>query len=271
MLLESRYTFAMIGPLHITASYAFFPLEEEQMSRLREELLIFGSDRGMKGLTLIAPEGINATVSGTAQSITEWKARLRLLNSGIVFKDSTAEKPIYRRWSVKLKPEIVLLRQKWIHPQGKHRHLSPEDWNAMLGRGDVVLLDARNDYEVALGKFSGAIDPKIKKFHQFPAFLKRAELPKEKTVLMYCTGGIRCEKALLAMEAQGYSNVYQLEGGILAYLEKFPHLAFEGECFVFDKRVAVTQELAPSTVYWLCSGCGDPAKGEACERCLVRV
>jgi UPF0176 protein len=196
---------------------------------------------------------------------------MRTLHPEIVFKDSHAEKPIYRRWSVKLKPEIVLLKQKGIHPQGKHRHLSPVEWDAMLKQDDVVVLDARNDYEVALGKFSGAIDPKIKKFHQFPAFLKKADLPKEKTVLMYCTGGIRCEKALLAMEAEGFSNVYQLEGGILAYLEKFPHQAFEGECFVFDKRVAVDQNLRPSTVYRLCSGCGDPAREKVCEQCLIQV
>lgn len=126
----------------------------------------------------------------------------------------------------------------------------------MLESEDTVLLDTRNSYETAIGKFRGAVDPGIEAFHEFPGFIQKAGLPKNKTVMMYCTGGIRCEKALLEMEKQGYEHVYQLEGGILAYLEQFPDKNFEGECFVFDHRVAVDQHLRPSTVYGLCPHCG---------------
>jgi UPF0176 protein len=130
-----------------------------------------------------------------------------------------------------------------------------------------VIVDARNDYEYAIGKFKGAIDPSIKTFSEFPEFVKKGELPKDKKVMMYCTGGIRCEKALLEMEKQGYSDVYQLEGGILAYLQQFPEGNFEGECFVFDKRVAVDQHLQPSQTYHICPHCGNPGTLEV--NCLA--
>lgn len=210
----------------------------------------------MRGLTLLATEGINATVAGSAQTITEWKKLLMTHVGEITFKDSTAQRQVFERWSVKIKPEIVSLKDRAIHPAGKHGHLSPDEWQSMLRNEDVVVVDARNAYEVEIGKFRGAIDPGISAFHEFPAWSKSAGLPKEKKILMYCTGGIRCEKALLTLEAQGYSDVYQLEGGILAYLEQFPHGDFEGECFVFDHRVAVDQALRPSQTYGLCPHCG---------------
>jgi UPF0176 protein len=254
-------------PITITASYAFFPLSEQELQALHEELLQFGKDRGMRGLVLIAREGINSTVCGTPSAIAEWKERLRKLEKNIVFKDSGADALVFRRWSVKLKKEIVTIRKDDIHPHGPHRHLTPEEWKEMIKRDDVVVLDTRNHYEIEIGKFKGAVDPGIRHFREFPEFVQKTSLPKDKKVLMYCTGGIRCEKALLAMEAEGFKDVYQLEGGILAYLEKFPHEDFEGECFVFDKRVAVDQKLQPSSVYQLCYECGDPCVQGKCEKC----
>lgn len=260
----------MSSQIFITTCYAFLPLEENRIKELTQELLCFGSAHQMKGLILIASEGINATVCGSEDSITEWKELMKRLQSDITFKDSDANKPIFRRWSVKVKPEIVALKQPQIRPRGKHRHLTPQEWDEMMQRGDVVVVDARNDYEVAVGKFRNAIDPGIQSFHEFPAYVREAGLPKDKKVLLYCTGGIRCEKALLAMEAEGYSDVYQLDGGILGYLAQFPERDFEGECFVFDERVAVDQRLEPSKTFRLCEGCGDPvrvADGMACRRC----
>jgi UPF0176 protein len=248
----------MSDSIHITASYAFLPISEEQLPILQKELKQFGDDRNMKGLMLLATEGINSTVSGSLEAIADWKNRLRELKSDIVFKDSTSEDRVFRRWSVKIKKEIVALQKDDVHPNGHHRHITPQEWNEMMQKEDVVIIDARNDYEVAIGKFEGAIDPKIKTFSEFPEFVKESQIPKEKKVLMYCTGGIRCEKALLEMEKQGYSDVYQLEGGILNYLQQCPDEKFEGECFVFDKRVAVDQSLKPSQTYFLCPHCGDP-------------
>ena len=241
----------------ITSCYAFVPLEAAGLEDLRDELLSFGRARDMRGLTLIATEGINATVSGTAESIEEWKVRLKDLVGEIEWKDSVASKQPFERWSVKIKSEIVGLKDPAICVSGKRGHLSPEEWQSILRSEDVVVVDARNAYEVAIGKFRSAVDPGIDAFHEFPAWAKQAALPKEKKILMYCTGGIRCEKALLTLEAQGYQDVYQLEGGILAYLEKFPHGDFEGECFVFDHRVAVDQHLRPSQTYGLCPHCGN--------------
>ncbi|NOS67767.1 MAG: hypothetical protein HOO67_05390 [Candidatus Peribacteraceae bacterium] len=260
-----------MSALAITSSYAFLPFTEEQLVTLQKELKALGTERGMNGLVLLAPEGINSTVCGTPETIADWKEGLRMLKSDILFKDSFAEQPIFRRWSVKIKPELITFKQPGIAPAGKHKHLSPQEWKQMMEREDVVVVDARNGYEVGLGKFRSAVDPQLKHFQDFPEAIKSASIPKEKTVMLYCTGGIRCEKAVPAMEAQGYSNVYQLEGGILAYLEQYPDDAFEGECFVFDHRVAVDQHLQPSKTYHLCSECGDPARSVVCGGCAGKL
>ena len=270
--MKNRLYSSPMSSISITAAYAFFPLEEAQIVQLQEELRLFGMQREMRGLVLIAPEGINSTVCGTQAAIDDWKARLRKLKDDIIFKDSFADRLVFKRWSVKIKKEIVTIKQPQIQPKGKHRHISPQQWNDMLKQEDVMVIDTRNAYEVALGKFKNAIDPGTRHFQEFPDFVKQANIPKEKKVMLYCTGGIRCEKAIHAMEEQGYQNVFQLDGGILAYLEQFPHQQFEGECFVFDRRVAVDQELAPSKIYKLCRGCGDPSdQGEKCKRCMQLV
>ena len=257
----------MPHPLSITASYAFFPLTEAELKTLRDELKNFGAARGMKGLVLLAPEGINSTVCGDAPAIAEWKEHLRRLKSDIVFKDSSAPREVFKKWAVKIKAELITFKQQGVAPTGHHKHLTPGEWKQMLEREDVVVIDTRNTYESNIGKFKNALTPAIDNFQEFPAAVRAASIPKDKTVMMYCTGGIRCEKAIFSMEAQGYQNVYQLEGGILAYLEQFPEDAFEGECFVFDERVAVDQQLQPSSTYKLCSECGDPTMSQTCTRC----
>ncbi len=251
----------------ITAGYAFTHIPAENLPALQGELRAFGNERGMKGLILIATEGVNSTVCGTPEAIAEWKDRLKALAPHMEFKDSTAEGLVFKRWSVKIKPEIVAIKKDSIRAHGKHRHVSPAEWNALLQKGDAVVIDTRNDYEVQIGKFTGAVDPNIKHFSQFPEYVKSAGIPKDKTVMLYCTGGIRCEKAIYAMEEQGYTNVVQLDGGILNYLKEFPHGAFEGECFVFDHRVAVDGHLQPSKTYVLCDGCGNPSTTNVCTTC----
>lgn len=258
----------MSAPVAITAAYAFVRLPKRKRAALHAALKAFGEERGMRGLVLIALEGINSTVCGSPEAIAEWKERLREIKDDIVFKDSAAEKLVFRRWSVKLKSELITLKQPGAEPKGAHHHLSPQEWNAMLKRDDVVVVDTRNAYEVALGKFKGAIDPKLNNFQEFPDAMRSANIPKDKKVLLYCTGGIRCEKAIFTMEALGYEHVYQLDGGILAYMEQCPDDAFEGECFVFDHRVAVDQQLRPSQIYKLCRECGNPTTEVACGTCV---
>lgn len=257
-------------PLFITAFYHFVDIDESTLPALQKELLAYGHQRNMEGLVLVAPEGVNGTIAAhTAADLQEWKQYLTAKFGEIVFKDSGAEGIAFRRWAVKIKKEIVGLGKPSIRPKGKHRHLTPAEWDAVLKQEDVLVLDTRNSYEYGIGKFEGAIDCGTTTFSQFPAFVEKAELPKDKKILMYCTGGIRCEKALLEMEEQGYDNVYQLDGGILAYLQQFPESKFEGECFVFDYRVAVDQKIQPSKTYGTCPHCGDP--GDLLITCVCGI
>jgi UPF0176 protein len=258
----------MSSPVHITAGYTFCPIEEKRLPTLKKELLNFGQTHSMRGLTLIATEGINGTVCGSPSAITAWKQLLIEQCGPMVFKDSTADRPVFRRWSVKIKPEIVAIKNDTVKPAGKRHHLSPQEWEKMLKDNDAIVIDTRNHFEVHVGKFRGAMDPKISRFSEFPEYVRRSGIPKDKKVMLYCTGGIRCEKALIAMEQEGYEHVFQLEGGILAYLKAFPEHAFEGECFVFDKRVAVNQLLEPSKTYGMCPHCSDPCTIQiCCEHC----
>ncbi len=263
-----RIEYNMCSQISITACYAFSDIAEDQLDALQTELRTFGQERNMQGLVLIATEGINGTVSGTGEAIGDWKHFLTERFGEMTFKDSVAENSAFKRWSVKIKPEIVALKNANIRPRGKYKSLSPAEWQKVIAEEEVVLLDVRNACEVAIGKFKNAIDPGMRAFSEFTDFAKNAALPKEKKVLMYCTGGIRCEKALLAMEAEGFQNVYQLDGGILAYLEQFPHNNFEGECFIFDHRTAVDQNLQPSSTYAICPHCGNPGdKMITCAHC----
>ena len=171
----------------------------------------------------------------------------------------------FRRWKVVQRRETVTSGP--IGQSGSPaRHLSPQEWHEMLQRPDVMLLDVRNDYEIRLGTFRGAIDPQTSSFTQFADYVARLEVPKDQPILTFCTGGIRCEKAAPYLKAQGFSEVYQLDGGILNYMEHYPNGNFEGECFVFDDRVALDQNLQPSASYRRCPECGQPGS-EPCSYC----
>lgn len=255
--------------VNIVAFYRFHPLSEDQVLSWKQKLEQFALENGVLGLCLLGHEGINGTLSGPLASLQELKTLLQEGLGVTNFKDSVAKRHPFHVFRIKIKEEIVTLGKPGFVPQQVHyHHLSPTEWNKAMQDPNAVILDTRNDYEVEIGKFKGARDFALKEFREFPRAVKESGIPKNSPILMYCTGGIRCEKAILEMQAQGYTNVSQLDGGILNYLEKCPNEAFEGECFVFDYRVAVDQNLQPSQVYKLCPHCGQPAhKPITCEKC----
>ncbi|MEQ1849841.1 MAG: rhodanese-like domain-containing protein [Candidatus Peribacteraceae bacterium] len=254
-----------MSAFRITAFYHFQALTEQQVQDLRKTLFDFGMEHNMRGLVLLATEGINGTVCGTPDVIEQWKQLLRSYFPEINWKDSEASELVFPRWFVKIRAQIVGMREGNAMPGREHSHISPEEWNKMMEEEDVVVIDARNVYETKIGMFDGAVDPKIRSFDEFATYVATCNIPKDKKVLMYCTGGIRCERAIYEMEKQGYSHVYQLKGGILEYLKQCPNQKYKGECFVFDHRIAVDQELQPSKKYDACPHCGDP--GELTVHC----
>jgi UPF0176 protein len=216
----------------------------------------------VRGLIIIGTEGFNATVCAkNIENLENFKDAIRdyFKVADLFFKDSESVVCPFRRFKVKIRPEIVTLGDTTLVPfelDGKNNHLSPTEWNQVMKNDDPIIIDTRNWYETKIGTFKGAINPMTNKFTEFPKFLEKNNIPKDKKVLIFCTGGIRCEKGILEVQKQGYKNVYQLYGGILNYLKESPNDQFEGECFVFDHRVAVTQNLQPSTQYRLCPHCG---------------
>lgn len=258
---------------HITSFYRFAIIEKDKLSEVVKEFNDTFSKSGLLGLTLFAQEGANSTAAAESvdliQKFKDWFEALPGF-SPIIWKDSKSEKAPFKRFVTDIRNEIVTLKRPDLFPnQNQNNHLSPAEWHAALtSNEDFVLIDTRNDYENKIGMFKGAIDPKIKHFSQFGEWLDKAQIPKEKKVLMYCTGGVRCEKAILEMQQRGYESVFQLEGGILKYLEEFPNQQFEGECYVFDHRVAVDQNLNTSSSYSLCPLCGDSATETiSCNKC----
>ncbi len=260
------------GTVAIAAFYKFLSISSEQVAEIRTGLEKFAEDRGIKGLVVLGTEGINATVAGSLEAIAAMKefVRVQLSAPEMTFKDSRADKMPFARFKVDVRSEIITTKNFDISVEDSQgTHLSPREWHEMLATDpDVVVVDTRNDYETEVGIFAGAIDPKIKKFSEFKEYVEREGLPRDKKLLLYCTGGIRCEKAVPEVKQLGYEKVYQLEGGILRYLEEYPEGYFQGECFVFDHRVAVDNNLQPSKKYKLCPHCGNPAQeAVSCNRC----
>lgn len=269
-------------PIVVCALYKFVTLED--FRDIREPLLNRLLALDVKGTLLLAQEGINGTVSGSRSSINAMLDYLRQdpRLADLEFKESyTSEQPFYRT-RVKLKKEIVTMGVEGIDPkQVVGTYVKPEDWNALISDPDVVLVDTRNDYEVGIGTFKGAIDPKTKTFREFPQYVKENMDPaKQKKVAMFCTGGIRCEKSTAYMKEQGFDEVYHLQGGILKYLEEVPQeeSMWEGECFVFDNRVTVNHQLEKGE-YDQCHACRRPITeedkqsphyeaGVSCHQCI---
>jgi len=269
------------GPIVVCALYRFVALPD--YTDLRQPLLDFLLEQDIKGTLLLAAEGINGTVSGTAKSINALLAYFdqdqRL--AGISHKLSYDESQPFYRTKVKLKKEIVTMGVEGIDPKRVvGTYVKPQDWNALISDPDVVVVDTRNDYEVQIGTFQGALDPKTKTFREFPEYVKNnLDTQEHKKVAMFCTGGIRCEKSTAYLKEQGFEEVYHLEGGILQYLEDVPQeeSMWEGECFVFDNRVTVNHELEKGQ-YDQCHACRLPIteeekqhehyiKGVSCPHC----
>jgi UPF0176 protein len=265
----------------IATFYSFVCLDDP--FQLRKHLLEFCQKLGIKGTILLAHEGVNATVAGSRQGIDDL---LEFLHSQpeigeFPHQESVAEEAPFARLKVKIKREIVSLGMPEVNPNDQvGTYVAPEQWNQLIADPDVVLVDTRNDFEVELGTFQGAMNPRTHSFRDLPEFVQtKLDPQKARKVAMFCTGGIRCEKATAYMLQQGFEQVYHLEGGILNYLKTVPpsESLWQGECFVFDERVAVDHNLERGH-YNLCLGCGHPLspadrgsphyeEGIACPHC----
>lgn len=249
----------------VCALYKFVTLDDYES--LREPLLNLMQEQGVKGTLLLAREGINGTVAGSREGIDQLKAWLEsdARFSGIAYKESFHETMPFNRTKVKLKKEIVTMGVEDIDPRRiVGTYVKPKDWNALISDPEVVLIDTRNDYEVQIGTFKNAVNPGTDSFRQFPQYVKENLDPgKHRKVAMFCTGGIRCEKSTAYLKQQGFEEVYHLEGGILKYLEEVPEQEslWQGECFVFDERVAVNHRLEKGQ-HDLCHACRLPISEE---------
>ena len=248
-------------PFRVAALYRFCRLE--RFAALRAPLLDVCEAEGIKGTLLLACEGINGTVAGSEAGIAALIAYLQAVPefAGLEVKYSSAAAMPFHRMKVRLKREIVTMGVESVDPlQSVGTYVSPGDWNALIGDPDTVVVDTRNGYEVALGTFRGALDPDTTSFREFPKWVEehRAELDGKK-VAMFCTGGIRCEKATAYVKSLGVEQVFHLKGGILKYLEEVPaaESLWQGECFVFDERVSVSHGLVEGQAE-LCRACRFP-------------
>jgi len=230
---------------------------------LKPDLLALCTRGGVKGTLLLAREGINGTIAGPRDSIDAVLAHIAALAgcTDLDWKEATAVEPPFARMKVRLKKEIVTMGQPDVDPRARVGHyIEPKDWNDLIHSDDVALIDTRNDYEVAIGTFKGAVDPKTNSFRDFPAWWEtNKDRFHNKRIAMFCTGGIRCEKSTNYLLGQGVEEVFHLKGGILRYLEEIPaaQSSWQGDCFVFDGRVSVghSLEIGP---HQLCHGCRHP-------------
>jgi UPF0176 protein len=252
-------------PIVVSALYHFVRLDDYR--ELQKPLHDFMIDNEIRGTLLLAHEGINGTVAGSAAAIEKLHRYLRADDrlKDLRSKESyDAEMPFYRT-RVKLKKEIVTMGVTGIDPnQVVGTYVKPEDWNALISDPEVTLIDTRNAYEVAIGTFKNAVNPETGRFREFPDYVKNNMNPhKHRKVAMFCTGGIRCEKSTAFLKEQGYEEVYHLQGGILKYLESVPESEsmWQGECFVFDNRVSVNHALEKGS-YDQCHACRLPITEE---------
>ncbi|MDB2651084.1 rhodanese-related sulfurtransferase [Amylibacter sp.] len=266
----------------VAALYHFTKFSDYK--KLQDPLRKICNSEGIKGSLLIAYEGINGTISGSRSGIDAVLKHIRSMPgcSNLEHKESSASEIPFKRMKVKLKKEIVTMGQPHIDPTlNVGNYIEPSDWNNLISQDDVILIDTRNDYEVAIGSFDGAIDPETKSFGEFPEWWEENRSKyQDKRVAMFCTGGIRCEKSTNFLLNEGVKDVYHLKGGILKYLEEVPekNSKWNGECFVFDSRVSVKHGLEEG-IYNLCYACRMPLapddfkkeefeKGVSCHLCI---
>ncbi|RWR44660.1 rhodanese-related sulfurtransferase [Sinirhodobacter ferrireducens] len=266
----------------VAALYHFTRFDDP--AALRGPLLACAEAGGVRGSLLLAREGINGTIAGPRAGVDTLLAHIRALPGceGLEWKESGAAEMPFGRMKVRLKREIVTMGEPDVDPRAAVGHyVEPAEWNALISAPDVVVIDTRNDYEVAIGSFEGAIDPQTKSFRDFPKWWKEnAARFHNKRVAMFCTGGIRCEKSTNYLLAQGVEEVFHLKGGILKYLEEVPETdsLWRGDCFVFDGRVSLRHGLRQGD-YELCHACRRPLApadrarpefedGVSCHHCL---
>jgi UPF0176 protein len=238
--------------------YKYVPLEDPKGFAASQKALC--ASLGLKGRLLVAPEGINGTLAGPRAAVDRYTADLRAdpRFADIEIKESPGDASTFPKLAVKARPEIVTLGAGPLPPD-LDNHLSPADWKQMLEQDpDAVLVDVRNRYESAAGKFAGAVTCDIEHFRELPDYLPQLAALKERKVLMYCTGGIRCEKASALFRRQGFQNVYQLHGGIASYQQQFGNAHWLGECFVFDQRMTVRVQDPALTPIGRCAHTGRP-------------
>jgi UPF0176 protein len=266
--------------LTVAAFYHFARLPDP--AARQAPLLALARSQGIRGSILLAREGVNGTIAGplaqvgaVLDHIRDWPGF-----AGLIWKEGPATDMPFGRMKVRLKAEIVTMGQPDVDPTAQVGHyVSPADWNALITAPDVAVIDTRNDYEVSLGSFAGAVDPQTRAFSDFPAWWQAHRDEYDgKRIAMFCTGGIRCEKSTNYLIAQGVADVFHLQGGILKYLEDVPaeDSLWQGECYVFDDRVSVGHGLVPGT-YTTCGACRrpviDPAsplyeEGVVCAQCV---
>ncbi|MBU3029098.1 rhodanese-related sulfurtransferase [Paracoccus marinaquae] len=267
--------------LIVAALYHFTRFDDP--AALKPALARLACGQGVRGTLLLAREGINGTIAGSRAGIDAVLAHLRALPgcAGLDWKESTAATMPFGRMKVRLKREIVTMGQPDVDPTAAvGRYVEPADWNALISAPDVAVIDTRNDYEVGIGTFRGAVDPGTGSFRDFPAWWQaNAHRFHNKRIAMFCTGGIRCEKSTNYLLSQGVEEVFHLRGGILKYLEDVPEedSLWQGECFVFDQRVSLGHGLAQGR-HGLCHACRRPLapedrarpeyeEGVCCHRC----
>ena len=281
--------------LLVAAFYAFTPLDDERRETLLSSLPTLACDGSVHGSVLVAHEGVNGTISGPESAVdavlNHLRASLVLGNdhyARLEVKRSWANKPVFRRFKARRKKEIVTIGVDSVDPRTSvGTYVEPDDWNALVDDPDTLVIDTRNSYETAIGTFEGAIDPSTESFRDFPKWAESTLRPLieqkgSKRIAMFCTGGIRCEKASSYLQQEGFGEVHHLRGGILKYLEQVPETEsrWRGECFVFDQRVALNHQLEPGE-HSLCHACGLPVsaqqrelpsyiKGVQCVHCVDR-
>jgi UPF0176 protein len=274
----------------VTAFYRFAALDG--LPALRAELLALAAAQQVRGTILLAAEGVNGTVAGPEAGVEAVLARLRQVAGleRLEEKRSRAGAQAFHRLKVRLKREIVTMGEPAVRPylaSPVGTHVPPARWDALIAHPDTLLIDTRNAYEVAIGTFAGAMNPGTGSFREFPDWVERQLRPlvaerRPQAIALFCTGGIRCEKATAYLRGQGFGGVHHLEGGILRYLEEIPEECsrWRGECFVFDQRVALNHRLEPGQ-HSLCHACGLPlspadrqlpsyVEGVSCRHCLSR-
>ena len=268
----------------IATFYKFVPLAD--VNAVQEWLRSHCEQRHLKGTILLATEGINGTIAGSRSAIDSVMAVLRSDQrfAGLTARESFADAPPFERMKVRIRAEIVPLGAPEVSPVDQvGTYVAPHDWNQLITDPDVLLIDTRNDYEVAIGTFQGAENPKTRNFREFTHYAQQLNPQQHRKIAMFCTGGIRCEKATAYVLTQGFEEVYHLQGGILSYLETVEpeQSLWQGECFVFDQRVAVAHGMAVGS-HQMCLACGYPIteadqqspqyeRGVSCPHCCDRL